>query len=292
MIRNEHARLFLPAPALGQFLAMAVERDTRGIHLTDTQRFNYYPASPFPSLCWIWEGELRMVQDMAGSQTPRLGEPLPRLVFSGPYTVPSASWSPGPVHALMVGLYPEFVGRVLGIEVQTCLDRVISLAQLRDTVPLWFWQACEAISRQPAQAFAQLQGALQQQLAADNSALPPRTVSGWLRAMLLRATFSQTGSSLRQWQRHIKRLTGQSQRDLKLYEKTEQAFGHFARQAHPAAAEWAALAADSGFADQSHLGREVRRITGFSPGCLQQMMVEDESFWFYRLLWQHHRDLG
>ena len=69
-------------------------------------------------------------------------------------------------------------------------------------------------------------------------------------------------------------------------------FGHFARQAHPVAAEWAALAADSGFADQSHLGREVRRITGFSPRRLQQMMAEDESFWFYRLLWQHHRDLG
>ena len=181
--------------------------------------------------------------------------------------------------------------QLLGIQLETYFDRVIPLEQLRDVMPAWFWQLCQQVQQQPEQAFACLQQQLQQQLNADQARLPPRTLSGWLRAMLLRASFSQAGSSLRQWQRHIKQLTGQSQRDLQLYEKTEQAFSQFARQATPAGTEWAMLAADSGFADQSHLGREVRRITGFSPKRLQQMMAEDESFWFYRLLWQHHRSL-
>lgn len=290
MKKQQHARLYLPAPAVGQYLAMAVERDTRGLVLTAAERFNYYPASPFPTLSWVWQGELQMVEDVGESQ-PQMGAALPGMLFSGPYSRPSASWSAGPVHALMVGLYPEFVTQLLGIQLETYFDRVIPLEQLREVMPAWFWQLCQQVGQQPEQAFACLQQQLQQQLNADQARLPPRTLSGWLRAMLLRASFSQAGSSLRQWQRHIKQLTGQSQRDLQLYEKTEQAFSQFARQATPAGTEWAMLAADSGFADQSHLGREVRRITGFSPKRLQQMMAEDESFWFYRLLWQHHRSL-
>jgi AraC-like DNA-binding protein len=290
MKKQQHARLYLPDPAVGQYLAMAVERDTRGLALTAAERFNYYPASPFPTLSWVWQGELQMVEDVGESQ-PQMGAAMPDMLFSGPYSRPSASWSAGPVHALMVGLYPEFVTQLLGIQLETYFDRVIPLEQLRDVMPAWFWQLCQQVQQQPEQAFACLQQQLQQQLNADQASLPPRTLSGWLRAMLLRASFSQAGSSLRQWQRHIKQLTGQSQRDLQLYEKTEQAFSQFARQATPAGTEWAMLAADSGFADQSHLGREVRRITGFSPKRLQQMMAEDESFWFYRLLWQHHRSL-
>ncbi|MFO1384695.1 MAG: AraC family transcriptional regulator [Chitinivorax sp.] len=290
MKKQQHARLYLPDPAVGQYLAMAVERDTRGLALTAAERFNYYPASPFPTLSWVWQGELQMVEDVGESQ-PQMGAALPDMLFSGPYSRPSASWSAGPVHALMVGLYPEFVTQLLGIQLETYFDRVIPLEQLREVMPTWFWQLCQQVRQQPEQAFACLQQQLQQQLNADQASLPPRTLSGWLRAMLLRASFSQAGSSLRQWQRHIKQLTGQSQRDLQLYEKTEQAFSQFARQATPAGTEWAMLAADSGFADQSHLGREVRRITGFSPKRLQQMMAEDESFWFYRLLWQHHRSL-
>lgn len=288
---TEYARLHLPDSTICQYLAMAVERDTRGLTLTPAERFNYYPASPFPTLSWIWQGELQMVQDVSDSQLPQMGPPLPSMVFSGPYTRPSASWSAGPVHALMVGLYPEFVTQVLGMQLEGCFDRVIPLQRLREAMPAWFWQLCQLVHQQPALAFQTLQQQLQHQLRANQASLPPRTLSGWLRAMLLRASFSQAGSSLRQWQRHIKQLTGQSHRDLQLYEKTEQAFSQFARQNTLAGTEWAMLAAASGFADQSHLGREVRRMTAFSPKRLQQMMAEDESFWFYRLLRQHHRDL-
>ncbi|WP_019644204.1 hypothetical protein [Novispirillum itersonii] len=46
---------------------------------------------------------------------------------------------------------------------------------------------------------------------------------------------------------------------------------------------FAALAAEEGFADQAHLSREVRRITGFPPGDFARRFAEDESFWLYRL---------
>jgi hypothetical protein len=47
--------------------------------------------------------------------------------------------------------------------------------------------------------------------------------------------------------------------------------------------DWPGLAAEEGFADQAHLVRAVKRITGFSPTVFTQRYLEDESFWLYRL---------
>lgn len=46
----------------------------------------------------------------------------------------------------------------------------------------------------------------------------------------------------------------------------------------------AGLASDAGFADQSHMGREVRRVTGLTPRRLDELVASDEAFWFYRLI--------
>jgi AraC-like DNA-binding protein len=45
----------------------------------------------------------------------------------------------------------------------------------------------------------------------------------------------------------------------------------------------AELADASGYADQPHLCREVKRATGFSPDEFLRRLREDESFWAYRL---------
>src|SRR5574343_958681 len=101
------AFMHIPSPALGACLLAGVERDTRGCILVDEERFNYYPATPMAVISWIFEGTLHMVEDGESSPQPTLGPALPRLVFSGPQRRPSISWSPGEVHALLVGFYPE-----------------------------------------------------------------------------------------------------------------------------------------------------------------------------------------
>lgn len=45
----------------------------------------------------------------------------------------------------------------------------------------------------------------------------------------------------------------------------------------------AALAHEQGFADQAHLSRATKCITGFSPAEFARRFIEDESFWVYRL---------
>jgi AraC-like DNA-binding protein len=58
-----------------------------------------------------------------------------------------------------------------------------------------------------------------------------------------------------------------------------------ARACHEAgqSVDWAAMAQDEGFADQAHMSRESKRITGFPPGEFVRRFIEDESFWLYRL---------
>ena len=46
---------------------------------------------------------------------------------------------------------------------------------------------------------------------------------------------------------------------------------------------WSDVASSSGYADQSHLCRQSRRVTGFPPAELRRRIFADESFWAYRL---------
>jgi len=51
----------------------------------------------------------------------------------------------------------------------------------------------------------------------------------------------------------------------------------------PAKLDWAQIAVDTGYSDQSHMIRTTRRITGFTPEALGKGIQLQESFWAYRL---------
>ncbi len=102
--------------------------------------------------------------------------------------------------------------------------------------------------------------------------------------LCVRATSFPDGEGARQVQRRIKGWTGQSRRDLQLYERVEAAALHGLAGERETPPDLAAAAIDAGFSDQSHLGREVRRVTGLSPRRLETSVRNDEGFWLYRLL--------
>lgn len=287
------ARLYLPRPALGACVFMAVERDTRGRSLTDAQRFNHYPATPLPMISWIFEGELHMVvQASSTSVPPMLSPELPRVVLSGPHRKPSVSWSPGPVHALSVAFYPEAFSRLSGFGVEPLIDKILPIQALASGAMLdALLDIVKADSRDP---FHRLEAALLPlwQGLHEGRVLP--TMRGWVQSMAVRAAFSRPGSGLRRAQRRFKDWTGQSHRALQLYVRTEQAMVCATAQAQGrgAAPDLASVATEAGFADQSHLGREVRRVTGLSPGRLGELMESHEAFWFYRLLSEHLHEVA
>lgn len=276
--RVEYATLLRVRPSLGGCVHLAVERDTRGVPLCDADRFNYYPATPFPSISWILDGQLHMVEDSGGSVST-LGNPLPDVFFSGPTRTPQASWSPGAVQVLTVTFYPEALARLLDITIGHYVGSVLPLGKVLSGDILDQLTAVK-FGRDP---FGQIQNLLSI-LWSGEPAQQPSDVRSWL-ALLAAGAASTAGlTGRRSLQRLIKYWTGQSLRDLQLYARVENAISHGARMSKEERLNFAAVAAESGFSDQSHLGREVRRVTGLPPARLRELVESDEAFWMYRLL--------
>lgn len=279
------ARLLLPRPALAACVFAGIERDTRGAALSDNQRFNYYPASPMSMISWIFEGTLHMVEDRRADGLPILGPPLPRLILSGPRRRPCVSWSPGPVHALSVAFFPEALAQLIGTGAACLMDRIVPLGDVASGPLLAASHSllsCEAGS----EPFSLLENLLESLWSGPRprEAKVAPLMGDWVRTVAARAALSATGRGIRQIQRRIKALTGQSYRELQIFARTEGAIVHTRDNRADSVLDLAGLASDAGFADQSHMGREIRRITGLSPRRLDELMANDEAFWFYRLL--------
>ena len=118
-----------------------------------------------------------------------------------------------------------------------------------------------------------------QALAADRP--PLGRYRAWAESLALRAATSAAGRSVRQAERRIKAWAGLPMRELRALSRAEEAF--LATGAAQGTQRWAEVAAEHGYADQSHLCRETRRITGFSPAELERRVRHDPSFWAYRL---------
>lgn len=283
------ARLLIPSPALGACIFVGVERDTRGLLLTDAARFNFYPATPMVTISWIFEGVLHLIAEPAPNTRPGLSAALPHLIFSGPQHRPTASWSPGVVHALSVAFYPDALARLLGQSIEPFIDQSVPLEQVATK---GIMQACEALFASPGdsdrfQLFEDQFLRLWQEPSLGSSA---PIVSDWIRSLATRAAHSSAGKNIRQFQRRIKHWTGQSQRDLQLFTRVEEAFVRSIEQRRQSSLDLADLAFDAGFSDQSHMGREIKRVTGFPPGRFDECLAKDEAFWFYRLLEGHIRE--
>ena len=279
------SRLLLSCSALAGCVRGLMVRDTRGVALSEAQRYNHFPATPLCSLVWCLDGEAHglLPGHPARADTPRLPMPAPVLFF-GPFTGPRISHNPGPVRSLVLLLMPDALHALTGVPPADWVDRYAPLAEVLDAD----WQALgAAVLAEPDEArwLALIEDFLAPRWAVLRPAEAPaaQRYRDWTQALALRAATSAPGRSLRQVERRLRQWAGQPLRELQVLARSEQAF----LQAMAASAEgpvrWADLAADTGFADQSHLGRVTRRLTGFAPQELRRRIAEEESFWPYRI---------
>ena len=287
------ARLLRPSSKLSEYIFAGVERDTRGIDLSDSERFNYYPATPMAMVSWVFEGTLHMVKTCETTNNKsevfenvdavKLSNPLPRLVFSGPQSKPSVSWSPGSITAMSVAFYPEAILQFLRCPMAALCDQNLPLEDVASDELL---AVCEQLftrdsSQQPFLAFQVCFEPLCQGATAIRAAT---RIEHWISKLTSRVAYSNAGQCLRQFQRRIKLWTGQNHRDLQIFCRVEHVMAYQRYTTDTLELDLAGLAHDAGFADQSHMGREIRRVTGLSPARLNSLMQRDEAFWFYRLI--------
>ncbi len=278
MRRVEYATLHSPGHRLGNCVFLVVERDTRGVHLSDADRFNYFPATPFPSMTWILDGKLHMVESSA-KDVSTLGNPLPNAILSGPTRKPSVSWSPGEIRVLTISFYPEALARLLGSKIEQYVGTVLPLEKVISVGRLGHLATVQ-LGRDP---FAQVRDLLNC-LWDEEPAQQHSDIRSWLARLATRSASVAGITGRRSAQRFVKYWTGQSLRDLQLYARAETAFSHGGKLPNGERCNFAAVAAESGFSDQSHLGREVRRVTGLPPAKLKELVEQGEPFWIYRLL--------
>jgi AraC-like DNA-binding protein len=283
-IAPTHAALIAPRLSLASCVRSYLSRSTLRVDLSPQQQQNRFPASPLCCISWLLQGESTVIRrgDVA------ISEAVPVLSFIGPHTVPSISANPGPVEAFMVALLPQAVQALTGVDLAALVNRVVPLESVFDET--WVRMALAVQRASDDAARVQLIEAFLEPrwLAVRQHALPRiDRQRHWVEALALRAAISGMGKSLRQMERRIKEWAGLPLRDLRRMARADASFSEtrnaFDADTAKRAPNWAAVAADGGFSDQSHLCRETRRISGLSPNELKRAIEEQESFWIYRI---------
>ena len=275
-------RLWIPPLGLAGCVRAAMLRDTRGRELNAAQRENYFPAAPLVRLCWWFAGDGEWLTRPGFSVSPP-GFCLKPLMLSGPFTLPTHTRNTGPVHALMLLFPPDVFQALTGIEVAALVNHVVRAETLLSTD--WFsWAMSLHVDIDDDERLARIEAFLRPRWAVLAPQRPTvRRYAEWVQALAVRAATSASGRSLRQIERRVKAWAGVPMGELRAVSRAERAFLAAAANDAGSTVNWAEIAAETDYADQSHLCRETRRLSGFSPAELRRRSETEEAFWPYRL---------
>lgn len=278
---DERTRLWLPPLALAGCVRAVMLRDTRGRALDAVQRENYFPATPLVSLFWWAEGSSEWLATPGFSVPPPDRRHAP-VLFGGPFTLPSHTRNPGEMCAFKLLMLPDAFTALTGVALDRHVNRIVDA---RELLPPDWRDWAEAMSAAPDDAarLQRLEAFLLPRWQALGTQRPGHRYADWTQALAVRAATSAAGRSLRQLERRIKAWAGVPMRELRAVSRAETAFYAVAAAEGRPGFNWADIAAEADYADQSHLCRETRRLTGFSPEELRRRMQAEEAFWAYRL---------
>jgi AraC-like DNA-binding protein len=280
-----------PRPAVVGCVFCTIVRDTRGVALDHTQRFNFFPASPLCSVSWLFAGDCHLIDRPELMERPWTGARLPNLAVFGAQLGPLISWNPGETYAITIAFYPDAFSAMTGLDLSQFAGRMVSAEEV---LPQPILQLChnffDVVRREGFESGCSM---LEDKIAIiwagtrPAGRRPVRWIKDWSRSLVLRAALTDLGRSTRQVARRVKSWTGLSQRDLQGLGHTEQLYAKLHEAIQNGDVDWAGLAVASGFADQAHMIRQIRRHTGFTPEQLRQSAENHEAFWGYRLLGQY-----
>lgn len=274
------SKFMVPRLSLASCVRAIVVRSTVGCALPDAQRLNRYPATGFPSLFLQLVGQSVLVDPW----TPDMVCPAGGVLLGGGQTRPTVTGNPGPAHFMSVLFFPDALHRLTGIDMSTILDQFLAADSLLDAS----WQAmATAMVGAPDD---------ETRVALLEEFLEPRwrvaraggafdgVVGDWVRRLGAQAAAAGIGRSARMAERRIRAWAGQPLRRLRRSYRAEQSF-IAARDAMRDGKDLSLgnLAQLGGYADQAHMSREARELSGLSPSEILRRVEEDETYWIYRI---------
>ena len=274
------AHLLLPPPRLAGCIALAVVRDTRDLVLSEQDRLNFFPASPLVTLTCVLKGQLHVAHDLCDLETLRAVSPMQAVFALPPQSAPLVSWSPGSVVALTIGIFPDAWSLLGGafepFKQPACIAHAKSVIADAPTSEAGWQGFCDVVDAK----WSEVQESRQGPMWAGGNLL-----ADWVRQLTLRSALSGPGRSIRALERRMRRMSGQSRQTLEFFARLDHLHGLTVRNPDTSAAQ---IAYDGGYSDQSHMGRSVKRATGFSPVQLNKCIELEEAFWCYRLLGERY----
>lgn len=281
---------WLPPWSLMRCVRAVIWRSTIGMSLSGADLWGHYPAGPIVAINCLFEGTAESLSAgwAADPQAPR--QSVPVLAVTGPHSVPRNIFYGPEVDGVMVILYPDAWWALTGIAPQTLSNQLVDAHRVLPPVLLAVCQQMRQGGDVDSRVQTFFEGLQTLWKAQDHERLGaeipsrqwPPTITPWMESMALRAAATGWGRSLRQSERRIKQWTGWSLRKLQGSARGEDAFFAVMEAMLEERLDWAQIALDNGFSDQSHFIRETRRITGFSPEALRHGFLNEEAFWIYR----------
>lgn len=276
--------LFLrPEKVLASCIYGAFIRDTRGCDLIGNDRMNHFAASPLCAISWCFEGRYALIRSVKDQSLQK--EDLPTISFSGPQTGPRTSINESELYSMTIAFYPDAFQKLTKVKTSSFLDQTIPAKDVLSTDVYSVVNDIFVLGK-AEEGFQLLCSFLkplwQERRKPDNRII--NSISDWTHAVLEQAPKSGFGKSIRQIERRIKNWTGHSKRDLEFYARVERSFWLANQHAKSGEVAPAEVAVAAGYSDQSHMGRNVKRLTGHSPRDLLSRIENEEAFWSYRLI--------
>lgn len=270
------SRLLLPSMEMASCVSAAIFRDTSGTALTDNERLNYFPASPLHSVTIVTEGALHIADQLCGIEVLQNIEPVTDVAVLTPRNKPIVSWSPGPVTVITVGFFPDAWRLLGGNDVDAELPEAVRRPMIHMTSSAKIDDAWTGFCNELSSNWT-----VSRQTGNIGSWAGSDRIADWSRYITTRMALSGPGRSIRAMERRLRNWTGQTRQSIEFYSKIEELYR--LRTASPET-PLAVLASEAEFSDQSHMGRAVKKITGFPPARLNHLIETEEAFWFYRLM--------
>ncbi len=205
------------------------------------------------------------------------------IVFNGPRTEHFVSRNPGPVDLFMLVLLPEALHLLTGLDISKHTNRSSAFDQVFDVE----WQAmAQAVHAAPDHAarIALIEAFIEPRwnAARANKGLAANWLHDYLQSSAMRLVTSDWARSVRQLERRVKTWSGFSLQRLSGFRRKDQQM-MTVRAMLQSGSTLAEVAADTGYADQAHFCREIRKHTGLTPKELARRVTEEESYWPYRI---------
>jgi hypothetical protein len=262
----------VPDAAVGAAVRAFIWRDSGAEGLVHLNRF---PAAPFCTITWCLAGRLFLGASVDGPM-------LDRVIVGGPGSRPMLTAATGRLHAFTVVFFPDAFARLTGLSPGTLIDRLVPA---HEVLPAYWYGLLRDIAgaADHPERVRRLT-----RFVADRCDAAPCGVEGtkgtaslsWLHGLRRRIDASLLCE--RQVERRIKRETGQTLRSLQCSGRFEAAVLKARDAKRNGVLSWAGLAGETGYADQSHICREFRKMSGITPARLIDPDNGDESFWIYR----------